>query len=309
MTTTQAARTAQGYAVELRGLRKHYGEVRAVEEVDLLIGRGEVVALLGPNGAGKSTTVDMLLGLTRPDAGEVRLFGAPPRRAVAGGAVGAMLQEAGLLDDVTVRETVALAAALHRAPLPVEEALRKAGVEDLGPRRAARLSGGQKQRVRFAMALVCDPALLVLDEPTAAMDVGGRRDFWRSMHAFADSGRTVIFATHYLEEAEDYADRVVLMRDGRIAADGPVAAVMAGVSGRTVRACVPGVDAEELRRLPGVVEARVRGDRAELRCADADAVVRELLARFPAARDIEVVAQGLEEAFLRLTEDPEEERR
>ncbi|WP_214408827.1 ABC transporter ATP-binding protein [Sphaerisporangium fuscum] len=289
------------HAVAASGLRKQYGEVRAVDGVDLVIGRGEVVALLGPNGAGKSTTVDMLLGLTRPGAGEITLFGLPPGQAVREGLVGVMLQEAALLDDVTVRETVALIASLHRTSLPVEEALRRAGVEGLASRRSARLSGGEKQRVRFALALASDPDLLVLDEPTSAMDVGSRRDFWRSMHAFTTTGRTVLFATHYLEEAEAYADRVVLMSGGRIVADGPVAEVMAQATGRTVRARVPGAGLEELRRLPGVAEARLRGDRAELQCSDADAVVRELLTVFPAARDIEVVAPGLEEAFLRLT--------
>jgi ABC-2 type transport system ATP-binding protein len=289
------------YAVAVSGLRKHYGDVHAVDGIDLLIEPGEVVALLGPNGAGKSTTIDMILGLTRPDAGEVTLRGEAPREAMDGGAVGVMLQEAALLDDVTVRETLAMIASLHRAPIPVEEALRRAGVEDLGARRSARLSGGQKQRVRFAMALVSDPDLLVADEPTSAMDVGARRAFWQSMHAFTETGRTVLFATHYLQEAETYADRVVLMRQGKVVADGPVATVMSEVGGRTVRAAVPGAHLDELRGLPGVTEVELRGDRAELHCADSDAVLRELLSRFPAVHDIEVRALGLEEAFLQLT--------
>jgi ABC-2 type transport system ATP-binding protein len=283
------------------GLRKHYDQVRAVDKVDLLIVPGEVVALLGPNGAGKSTTIDMILGLTRPDAGEVRLLGRAPRDAIREGGVGVMLQDPALLDDVNVRETVAMIASLHRAPMAVEEALRRAGVEDLGARRCAKLSGGEKQRVRFAMALVSDPDLLVLDEPTSAMDVGSRRELWRSMHAFTGTGRTVLFTTHYLEEAEAYADRVVLMRAGRIVADGPVARVTAEVSGRTVRAVVPGARLPELRALPGVMGAELRGDRAEIRCADSDAVLRELLTRYPGTGDIEVGTLGLEEAFLALT--------
>jgi ABC-2 type transport system ATP-binding protein len=288
-------------AVAARGLRKHYGEVRAVGRVDLLIAPGEVVALLGPNGAGKSTMIDMILGLTRPDSGDIALLGETPREAMREGAVGVMLQEAPLLDDVTVRETVAMIASLHRAPLPVEEVLRRAGVEELADRRSARLSGGQKQRVRFAMALVSDPELLVLDEPTSAMDVGGRREFWRSMRALTATGRTVLFATHYLEEAEAFADRAVLMRAGEVVADGPVSTVMAGVGGRTLHAVVPGARLEQLRALPGVMEAELRAGRAELRCADSDAALRELLSRFAGARDIEVTAMGLEEAFLRLT--------
>ncbi|WP_432930361.1 ABC transporter ATP-binding protein [Microbispora sp. CA-135349] len=292
-------------ALSVAGLRKTYGETRAVDGVDLVVGRGEVVALLGPNGAGKSTTIDMVVGLSRPDAGEIAVSGVSPREAVRRGLVGVLPQEGALLDDVTVRETVALIASLHRTPLPVEEALSRAGVADLADRRAARLSGGQKQRVRFAMALVPGPGLLVLDEPTAAMDVAARRDFWRSMHAFAETGRTVLFSTHYLEEAEAYADRVVLMHAGRIVADGPVSAVMAEVSGRTVTATVPGARAVDLGVLPGVTAAHVRDGRAELHCADSDLALRELLARYPHARDVEVGALGLEDAFLRLTETVE----
>ncbi|MEV7807276.1 ABC transporter ATP-binding protein [Microbispora sp. NPDC088329] len=292
-------------ALSVAGLRKTYGETRAVDGVDLVVGRGEVVALLGPNGAGKSTTIDMVVGLSRPDAGEIAVSGVSPREAVRRGLVGVLPQEGALLDDVTVRETVALIASLHRTPLPVEEALSRAGVADLADRRAARLSGGQKQRVRFAMALVPGPGLLVLDEPTAAMDVAARRDFWRSMHAFAETGRTVLFSTHYLEEAEAYADRVVLMHAGRVVADGPVSAVMAEVSGRTVTATVPGARAVDLGVLPGVTAAHVRDGRAELHCADSDLALRELLARYPDARDVEVGALGLEDAFLRLTETVE----
>ncbi|HEX3789066.1 MAG TPA: ABC transporter ATP-binding protein [Pseudonocardiaceae bacterium] len=290
----------------MTGLRKHYGEVRAVDGLDLVIAPGEVVALLGPNGAGKSTTVDMLLGLTKPDNGDVRIFGQPSRDAVSNGTVGAMLQEGSLLDDATVGETVAMIASLHRKPMSVVEALRRAGVEDLASRRCTKLSGGQKQRVRFAVALVCDPDLLVLDEPTAAMDVSSRREFWRSMTEFTASGRTVLFATHYLDEAEEFADRVVLMRAGRIVADGSVAEVRSAVSGRTLRAVVPGATEADMLRLPGVSTAQLRSDRVELSCADSDAAVRALLTAYPQAHDIEIKAVGLEEAFLALTADAEE---
>jgi ABC-2 type transport system ATP-binding protein len=298
--------TAAGAAVTLTGLRKHYGDVQAVAGVDLVIAPGEVVALLGPNGAGKSTTVDMLLGLTRPDAGTVTVFGATPHEAVATGAIGAMLQGGALLDDATVGETVGMVASLHRDPLPVAEALRRSGIDDLVNRRCAKLSGGQKQRVRFAVALVSDPDLLVLDEPTAAMDVRSRRDFWRSMHGFTDTGRTVLFATHYLEEAEAYADRVVLMRAGRIVADGSVAEVTALVAGRIVRAAVPGASAAALRALPAVSEVELRPTGVTISTADSDATLRALLTGFPQAHDIEVAAVGLEGAFLSLTGDDTE---
>lgn len=287
-----------GAAVALSGLRKRFGEVHAVDGIDLVISPGEVVALLGPNGAGKSTTVDLLLGLSTPDGGRISVFGGSPREAVVAGQISAMLQSGALPDDATVAETVGLIAALHRRPMPVARALEQAGIADLAGRRCTKLSGGQKQRVRFALALVCEPDLLVLDEPTVAMDVETRRAFWQQMRAYTDTGRTVLFATHYLEEAEEYADRVVLMRAGKIVADGSVAQVRAAVSGRTLRAVVPG--AADLS-LPGVRSAERRGDQITLTCTDSDAAVRALLSRYPTARDIEITALGLEDAFLALT--------
>jgi ABC-2 type transport system ATP-binding protein len=287
----------------MAGLRKSYGDVHAVAGVDLAIAPGEVVALLGPNGAGKSTTVDMLLGLTKPDGGTVTVFGSTPHDAVAKGTIGAMLQGGALLDDATVGETVAMVASLHRSPMPVEEALRRSGVDDLADRRCNKLSGGQKQRVRFAVALVSDPDLLVLDEPTAAMDVQSRREFWKSMHGFTDTGRTVLFATHYLEEAEIYADRVVLMRAGRIVADGSVAEVTSLVAGRVIRAAVPGATESALAMMVGVTEVEFRASRAVISTNDSDKTLRELLATYPQAHDIEVSAVGLEGAFLSLTSD------
>jgi ABC-2 type transport system ATP-binding protein len=287
----------------LAGLRKSYGDVHAVAGVDLTIAPGEVVALLGPNGAGKSTTVDMLLGLTKPDAGTVTVFGASPHDAVATGTIGAMLQGGALLDDATVGETVAMVASLHRSPMPVVEALRRSGIEELAARRCNKLSGGQKQRVRFAVALVSDPDLLVLDEPTAAMDVQSRREFWKSMRGFTNTGRTVLFATHYLEEAESYADRVVLMRAGRIVADGSVAEVTSLVSGRVIRAAVPGAPEAALAVLPGVTEIEVRTNHVAISTSDSDTTLRALLATYPQAHDIEVTAVGLEGAFLSLTSE------
>jgi ABC-2 type transport system ATP-binding protein len=288
-------------AVDLRGLTKRYGQVVAVDALDLRLEPGEVVALLGPNGAGKSTTVDMLLGLTRPDAGEVRLFGTTPREAVDGGLVGAMLQNSQLPADVTVAELVELYAALHRAPLPVGQALARAGVADLAKRRTSALSGGQQQRVRFALAIVADPALIVLDEPTAGMDVQSRRDFWASMRELTATDRTVVFATHYLVEADDFADRIVLLRSGRVVADGSGSQIKATVSGRVLRATVPGAAHHPLAALPGVAECEVRGEVAVLRCTDSDAALRALLTSHPDTRDIEITSLGLEEAFMALT--------
>lgn len=306
----RSARTVDrqdGMAVRLAGLAKSYGKVRAVREVDLDIVTGEVVALLGPNGAGKSTTIDMLLGLARPDAGHAWLYGSEPAEAVAAGRVGAMLQYGKLLPDVTVGELVETFAALHRDPLPVTEALERAGIADLAGRATTRLSGGQSQRVRFALAIVPDPDLLVLDEPTVGMDVEARRAFWATMRDYTASGRTVLFATHYLEEADDYADRVVLLRSGAIVADGSSAEIKRRVSGRTITAIVPGADRAALAALPAVLGVEVTpggdGDRVRLRCDDSDVALRALLAAYDQAHEVEVAGIDLEEAFLALTGD------
>ena len=290
-----------GPAFALHGLTKRFGQVTAVGGVSVEVARGEVVALLGPNGAGKSTTVDLLLGLTKPDAGEVTVAGGSPREAVDRGLVGAMMQNGALLPDATVGEIVGLIVSTHENPLPAEEVIARAGLEKLVKRRCGKLSGGERQRVRFALALAGDPQLLVLDEPTAAMDVDGRRAFWAAIREFAADGRTVLFATHYLAEAEDYADRVVLMRHGVVVADGPVAEVRAAVSGRVLKAVVPGATDADLGRLPGVTSVQLRGGRAELACADSDTALRALLAAHPETSDIEITALGLEEAFLALT--------
>jgi ABC-2 type transport system ATP-binding protein len=297
-TTLTAGLTA---GLRLRGLTKSYGPVRAVAGVDLDIVAGETVALLGPNGAGKSTTIDMLLGLARPDAGEVAVFGRSPEQAVRAGLVGAMLQSGGLISEVSVRELLVLASSLYPDPMPVDEVLDRADLTELADRRTTKLSGGQAQRVRFALALVPDPELLVLDEPTAAMDVESRRRFWASMRQLAAAGRTVLFATHYLEEADQYADRIVLMAGGAVVADGPATAIKAVVGGRTIRVTLPGADEAALAGLPGVTAVERHGDAVRLSCTDSDAALRALLAAEPAARDIEVGGADLEDAFVALT--------
>src|SRR6478609_6084209 len=295
------AAAPDGAAIRITGLRKSFGPIQAVRGVDLDIAPGEVVAFLGPNGAGKSTTIDMLLGLTRPDTGTVRVFGDPPVRAVQAGRVGAMLQGGALLPDVTVRELVAMFAALHRHPMPVQRAMEMAGVTDIAGQKTTKLSGGQSQRVRYALALVPDPDLLVLDEPTVAMDVEVRRAFWASMREYTRSGRTVLFATHYLEEADAFADRVVVLANGVIVADGTGAQIKASVAGRTISAVIPGAGLADLDTLPGVVSTEQQASRILLHCNDSDTALRAMLAAFPAAHDIEIAAGTLEDAFLELT--------
>jgi ABC-2 type transport system ATP-binding protein len=292
-------------AVELndvaRTFRSPRGPVRAVDGVTLVIEPGEIVALLGPNGAGKSTTIDMLLGLGEPDIGSVAVLGRPPADAIVAGEVGALLQTGSLIRDLTVRELVTMIASLYPAPLGVDEVIELVGIEAIADRRTERLSGGETQRVRFALALVSDPQLLVLDEPTVAMDVAGRHAFWLAMRAFAARGRTVLFATHYLDEADANADRAVLMAQGRIVADGPTTEIKAMVGLRTLRATLPDVPAATLQALPGVRSPERHGDAVVLACTDYDAAVRALLADFPHARDIEITTAGLEQAFLELT--------
>jgi ABC-2 type transport system ATP-binding protein len=295
--------------IELRGLVKSYRSgdtvVPAVRGIDASIAPRETVALLGPNGAGKSTTIDVILGLAHPDAGTVSVFGQEPSAVVEAGRVGAMLQTGSLLRDLTVRELVQMMAALFPRPLDVDEVLELTGIAGIAGRLTQRLSGGQTQRVRFALALVPDPELLVLDEPTVGMDVEARRAFWTTMRDFAARGRTVLFATHYLEEADAHADRIVLMARGAIVADGPPTEIKAMVGSRTIRATLAYVSVEELERLPGVTRAELRGEAVTLVCSDSDRAVRALLERFPAARDLEIAGADLEQAFLQLTAEEE----
>jgi len=302
--------STQAEGIRLQGLEKSFstpqGVVRAVDGIDVAVAPGETVALLGPNGAGKTTTIDMLLGLLPPDGGAVSLFGKPPADAIAAGGVGAMLQMGSLLPYLSVRELLTMMAALYPSPMDVDEVIEIVGLGDIVGRMTHRLSGGQTQRVRFAIALVSNPDLLVLDEPTVAMDVEGRHAFWTTMRGFAAGGKTVIFATHYLDEADDYADRAVLMARGKIVADGPTTEIKAMVGGRRIRATLPQADLGALERLPGVLAAERRGEAIVLRCSDSDQAIRALLAAHADVRDIEITGAGLEEAFLELTTAPAE---
>jgi ABC-2 type transport system ATP-binding protein len=292
-------------SVRLRGVQKNYGQVRAVRGIDLTVNPGEVVAFLGPNGAGKTTTIDMMLGLSQPSSGTVEIYAMPPVEAVARGLIAAVMQTGGLLREITVAETVRMIATLFANSRPVDEVLRRAGIADIATRRVGKCSGGQQQRLRFALALLPDPELLILDEPTTGMDVEGRREFWSAIREDTQLGRTVLFATHYLEEADAYADRIVLMSRGRIVADGTAAEVKALTAGRTVRATLAEANAPSLSSLPGADSVEVRGDTVLVHASDSDAVARYLLDETP-AHDLEITARNLEDAFLALTSGTEE---
>ncbi|WP_333811300.1 ABC transporter ATP-binding protein [Timonella senegalensis] len=335
--------------VALKDIRKefkgtHGTTVKAVDGIDLSIERGEIVALLGPNGAGKTTTIDIILGLTSPTSGSVKVDGKHPRRAVEAGEVSAVLQTGGLLRDLTVKETLTAIAALHGKPERVSKIVEKTGLEQLLDRKVSKCSGGEQQRLKFALALLPDPQLLILDEPTAGMDVTARRDFWATMRADADSGRTIIFATHYLEEAEQFSQRTVLVNKGRIVADGPTAEIRAVAAGRVGTATLPGggsgfgvgdgagpgagaglggkpevglgagpddpglaATLAELRRLDGVQTVELNGHRVVVTTLDSDGLARKLLTTYN-ARDLEISAPSLESAFLDLTSQESEDR-
>jgi ABC-2 type transport system ATP-binding protein len=286
------------------GITRRYGQVTAVDHLSLGIQRGQTVALLGPNGAGKTTTVELLLGLINPDAGVGGLFGGPPADAVAAGRVGAMLQDAGLPQGARVAELVGLVRRLYPEPLSLQDTLRLADLEDVANRRVERLSGGQRQRVRLALAVAGNPELLVLDEPTAALDVDARRTFWHRVRGYVSAGRTVLFATHRLEEADAVADRVVVIADGRLLTDGTPQQVKAKAGGRsTVSVAAAGLPPGVLEGLPGVVAVEQGRGRLTLSTSDPDATVRALLQRVPQVGGLEVSRAGMEEAFLQLTHE------
>lgn len=301
-------------AVVFDGVTKSYGPVRAVNGLDLRLARGRTVALLGPNGAGKSTTIGMLLGLVEADSGSVTVFGGAPERAVRDGRIGAMPQSGRLIPGVTVRELVGFVRrsyAAKRSKRPsqttavpsLEDLLETARITELAGRRAGRLSGGQAQRVRFAIAVAGAPELIVLDEPTTGLDIESRRNLWASIRAYAEGGSTVLFSTHYLDEADDYADRIVVVDRGRVIADGTSDQIKQRVPGRTVSfdLDVPAaVTFDSLEDLPGVASTEVRGTRARLHTTDSDATVLAL-AKAGYVRNLEVTGAGLEEAFLALT--------
>jgi ABC-2 type transport system ATP-binding protein len=297
-----AATGASGdVAIAFQDVTKSYGPVQALSGVSFAVGRGEMVALLGPNGAGKSTTVDLMLGLRRADTGTVGVLGTAPERAVQDGRVGAMLQSGSLPERATVGEVVDLARRLYGSKRSLAALLDLAALGDLARRRTDRLSGGQARRAQLAVALAGEPEVLFLDEPTTGLDVQSRRVFWDGVRGVAAAGATVVFATHYLDEADSNASRVLVLAQGRIVADGAPASIKAQLSSRTVRAHLDPVRLTELRALPGVVRAAAEGNDVELVTDDLDLTLEGLYRCGTKVRDLRFEGNSLEDALIQLT--------
>lgn len=295
---------AELIVASLASVNKNYGSVRALRSVNFDVRAGEVVALLGPNGAGKTTAVKLLLGLMPPTAGKVRVFGADPTDPENRIRTGAMLQVGRVPETLRVREHIDLFSAYYQKPMPAAEVLAAAGLEKLSERKFGELSGGQRQRVLFALAICGDPDLLFLDEPTVGLDVEARRLLWDEIRRLVERGKTVLLTTHYLQEADALADRIAVINQGEIIAEGTPAEIKAVTSGKKIR-CITSLSVSHLRQIPGVKDVKEDREAVEIHAAEAERVVRELLARDATLSGLEVTSAGLEEAFLALTQDSE----
>ena len=281
---------------------KKFGDVQALREVDFAVKAGELVALLGPNGAGKTTAVKLFLGLAKPSAGSVNVFGGNPIEPEVRMRIGAMLQVAKVPETLRVREHIDLFSSYYPKPLPMAKTLALAGLQELKNRVFGELSGGQRQRVLFALALCGDPDILFLDEPTVGLDVESRRLLWEEIRKLIVRGKTVLLTTHHLEEADALADRVVVINRGKIIAEGTPSEIKASTAGRRIR-CVSSLDIATVRALPGVIEVRRDRDAFEIHAAEAEPILRELFMLDPSLSGLDVSSAGLEEAFLALTQD------
>jgi ABC-2 type transport system ATP-binding protein len=294
-------------AVELIDAHKRYGPIEALKGVNLAIESGGVIAMLGPNGAGKTTSISLMLGLRQPTSGRARLFGLDPTDRRARSRCGVMLQESGVPDTLRVGELVELFASYYPRPMPTARAIAMAGLEEQARQSSGKLSGGQRQRLYFALAICGDPELIFLDEPTVGMDVEARRAFLDSIRSFAQHGKTIVLTTHYLEEADELAQRVVVIDRGVVVADGSPAEIKSHVGGKRVsfRTTAP-LHASELAGLP-FSNLQQDDDRTRLLSNEPEAILRELFRRGLEIRDLQVVGADLEEAFLVITHDAEKE--
>ncbi len=293
---------APDLAVDVRGVTRRFGPVTALDDVSLAIAPGELVGLLGPNGAGKTTLLSLLSGLRRADSGVVRILGANPRDAATRVALGVTPQETGLPAVIKVREVVDLVAGHFPEPMPRGELLSRFGLTDVAERQTGALSGGQRRRLAVALALVGRPRLVLLDEPTTGLDVEARHELWASLREYHDDGATVVVTSHYLEEIEALAERVVVIGGGRVLADDPLADVLRRVAMRRVVVDLPEGTDDVVRTLPGVISLVVESGRTVVVTSDADALVRAMVARDVPFSGLEIRGASLEEAFLALTE-------
>jgi ABC-2 type transport system ATP-binding protein len=284
----------------LRSVTKKFGRQIALDRLSLELRQGEVVALLGPNGAGKTTAVRLLLGLSQVTSGEVSIFGGNPRDRASRLRLGAMLQVGRMPETLRVREHLQLFSSYYDHPRPLDELLAVAGLEGLEARLFGTLSGGQKQRVLFALALCGDPDLICLDEPTLGMDVEARRAMWEQVRKLAAKGKTILLTTHYLEEADALASRIIVIQKGNVIAEGTPAELKAGDKSRTIR-CTTSLQLSLVSALPGVTSVEQDGNTMLVRTQAPEPVLRTMLERDPALSGLEVRAAALEDAFLALT--------
>jgi ABC-2 type transport system ATP-binding protein len=302
LATKTGMRSTGAEVAGLRGVSKSYGAVKALRQVDFAVHAGELVALLGPNGAGKTTAVKLLLGLASPSGGRVHVFGGNPVQPEVRMRVGAMLQVARVPETLRVREHIDLFSSYYLNPLAMPETLAAAGLESIKDRKFGELSGGQRQRVLFGLALCGNPDILFLDEPSVGMDVETRRALWEQIRGLVKRGKTVLLTTHYLQEADELADRVVVINKGEIIAEGTPSEIKAKTAGKKIR-CVTRLPVDEVRALRGVLEVREDRQAIEINATDAEAVARELLIRDSSLSGLEIASAGLEEAFLALTRE------
>lgn len=291
---------------QLDGVNKSYGNVQALRSVNFNIRAGEVVALLGPNGAGKTTAVKLLLGLLAPNSGRVCVFGADPANPENRMRTGAMLQVGRVPETLKVREHIDLFSSYYYNPMPLSEVLAIAGLETLRDRKFSDLSGGQRQRVLFALAICGNPDLLFLDEPTVGLDVEARRMLWNEIRQLVSRGKTVLLTTHYLQEADALADRIAVINQGSIVAEGTPSEIKAQTAGKKIR-CITKIHFDVLREIPGVIDAKQDREAVELHVREAEPILRDLLASDASLSGLEVTTAGLEEAFLALVRDSSNE--
>jgi len=295
-----SVKAAEPIAV-LDNVTKKYGPIVALDGLSLALRPGEIVALLGPNGAGKSTAVRLLLGLSTPTAGTARIFGGDPRETMTRTRIGAMLQVASVPKTLKVKEHIDLFRSYYPKPLSVAEIVRIAQLEGIENRLFQELSGGQRQRLLFGLAICGDPEIVFLDEPTVGLDIEARRGLWEQIRSLAARGKTVLLTTHYLEEADALAHRIIVINKGKVVSEGTPAEIKSKTATRKIR-CVTNLSATRIWEMPSVVDVEQSGGTTCVTAGNVEGVLRRMLAEDAELSGLEVVSPGLEDAFLALTQ-------